>query len=240
MNLPNDSTMFTSETRMGNESGQSSSRTATMLNRHVFLLVQFFSILIRQLSASYIHPLDAGREMLQNSNEPGGPETCNASDFQTPAHEAIDSCHAALHVMSCGPGYIYPVLTEWSFSGRRGSRTASMLNRHAFLLVPVSYFANVKCFRSNDVCLLLLFCPNSTESVFMNYLSFFVNLLILCGDVEQNPGPNHSLNTNAGSGTNHELLLSILEGQKEMIHRMDEFSATQASLTAMLDQCKTA
>ncbi|KAH7940129.1 hypothetical protein HPB52_021882 [Rhipicephalus sanguineus] len=48
-------------------------------------------------TTNYIHPLDAGREI---SNESGGPETCDASDFQALRHEVIDSCHAALHVTS--------------------------------------------------------------------------------------------------------------------------------------------
>uniref|UniRef100_A0A6M2D5R7 Putative myosin light chain kinase smooth muscle-like protein ovary overexpressed n=1 Tax=Rhipicephalus microplus TaxID=6941 RepID=A0A6M2D5R7_RHIMP len=123
-----------------------------------------------------------------------------------------------------------------------------MLNKHVFFLVQVSYLSGAKCFRSNDPFLVLLPCPQKRKCAFCSLLcslsSFFFDVLLLCGDVEQNPGPNDDKvsrqlrSSKVDSESDHELLLHVLEGQKEIIRRMNDYSTAQTSLQDTLVQLK--
>lgn len=53
-------------------------------------------------------------------------------------------------------------------------------------------------------------CPHSLSDLCLYIRSVIVSLLLLCGDIEQNPGPPIE-----------EVLAQILEGQNSIVKRLD-------------------
>ncbi|XP_077486842.1 uncharacterized protein LOC144098218 [Amblyomma americanum] len=91
-----------------------------------------------------------------------------------------------------------------------------MLNQFCFI-VQVSDYSRMKCFRSDDRFLLLLPCPLGLQSV-VSAVSFKISLLI-CGDIESNPGP-----------TDQEMLQQLLLGQNNITTSINNVLTRQEKL----------
>ncbi|KAH8022879.1 hypothetical protein HPB51_006237 [Rhipicephalus microplus] len=120
-------------------SGRGGSVPATMLNKHVFFLVQMLvAIPSSPMPASDqdFCPADVSRAL---SGEVHGNSTfMNYCSFiEQPGASCALASHAftSFHVTSSGPGLIYSPPPLRIFSGRGGSVPATMLNKHVFFLV---------------------------------------------------------------------------------------------------------
>ncbi|XP_077551551.1 uncharacterized protein LOC144165304 [Haemaphysalis longicornis] len=209
-----------------------------MFNRNIFFLAQIYSIAF----TGHAHPW----------NHVDHPDTPYPTLLQEENEQSSHFCH-----ITDPPGGTLVVLTEYSasgrvtssqqqlinsppppglFSGHGGSVAATMFNRNIFFLAQVSRLPEAKPFRSDDVCLLLLPCPAGVKRA-LSSLGFraFVNLLLRCGDVEQNPGPDSVSSDNEGqlhcTLTDRELILHVLNSQKEIMKQMNTFGDAQKALT---------
>ncbi|XP_049274574.1 uncharacterized protein LOC125759608 [Rhipicephalus sanguineus] len=130
-----------------------------------------------------------------------------------------------------------------SSSGQGGSASATMRYKPFLFLIQVSYLPGDKSFKSNNVFLVLLPCPQCLERIVVICLHL-LDLLSLCGDVESNPGPKGSSESVRGKESSSEnlsdrsLLLEVLAGQKELMKRMDKFDSSQKDITNTLAQFK--
>ncbi|XP_072144351.1 uncharacterized protein [Dermacentor andersoni] len=111
-----------------------------------------------------------------------------------------------------------------SFSGH--SNTAVTMSPNIPLFVQVS---NAKyCFRSDDLCLIVLPCPHTVLCNFSECLSLVGLLLKLSGDVEENPGP-----------VTEAMFANVIQNQKEILSKLTEVQSNQASCeTRMLEMQK--
>lgn len=87
---------------------------------------------------------------------------------------------ASFHVTSPSPGLIYPLPPLRIFSGRGSSVPTTMLSKHIFFLVQVSYLSGAKAFRSNDSFLVLLPCPQKRKCVPCSFCVRYVLFLMRC------------------------------------------------------------
>ncbi|XP_040066090.1 uncharacterized protein LOC120839795 [Ixodes scapularis] len=71
--------------------------------------------------------------------------------------------------------------------GHGGIVKMTLLNHFVFIAQVGKQYPC--CLRSNNICLFLLPCPRSCLSVLCEFGTLPKNLLLLCGDVEVNPGP---------------------------------------------------
>ncbi|XP_037526410.2 uncharacterized protein LOC119403553 [Rhipicephalus sanguineus] len=105
---------------------------------------------------------------------------------QFPANSATSS-----ETMTSRTCYLRDCLGEESFSGR-GSN-ATMLRSSPFLFAIQVRKRFGKCFRSCNVCLVLLPCPHLLLEWFCDLSSSLRFLLLLAGDVDTNPGPRDTV-----------------------------------------------
>ncbi|KAH8030573.1 hypothetical protein HPB51_009634 [Rhipicephalus microplus] len=130
-----------------------------------------------------------------------------------------------------------------SSSGQGGSASATMRSKPFLFLIQVSYLPGDKSFKSNNVFLVLLPCPQCLERIVVICLHL-LDLLSLCDDVESNPGPKGSSESVRGKESSSEnlsdrsLLLEVLAGQKELMKRMDTIDSSQKDITNTLAQFK--
>ncbi|XP_075740654.1 sphingosine-1-phosphate lyase isoform X5 [Rhipicephalus microplus] len=83
-----------------------------------------------------------------------------------------------------------------------GTRPADSMAKPLLLLLQVGYRNEIASCRSDDLCLLILPCPRRCYCIIVDFWSA-VMMLVMSGDVEENPGP----------ATTQELLQTILENQ---------------------------
>ncbi|XP_049527737.1 uncharacterized protein LOC119462805 [Dermacentor silvarum] len=108
-----------------------------------------------------------------------------------------------------------------SFSGH--GNTAVTMSPNIPLFVQVSH--TKYCFRSDDLCLLVLPCPRTVLCCFSECMSLAGLLLKLSGDVEENPGP-----------VTEAMIANVLQNQKEILSKLTEVQTNQASSeTRMLE-----
>ncbi|XP_075740604.1 uncharacterized protein LOC119185373 isoform X1 [Rhipicephalus microplus] len=96
-----------------------------------------------------------------------------------------------------------------SFSGCVSWPTVNMATNPFLFYMQVCNTAS-SC-KSSNRCFIQLTCPECFSAIAMFVQDFACALLILCGDIESNPGP-----------TTEELLTEILAGQKVIQKRLDE------------------
>lgn len=90
-------------------------------------------------------------------------------------------------------------------------------------------------------------CLKSLKCACDAILSFFVDLLGLCGDVEENPGPDITVPTevqpdgavSVADLSDRDLILTVLSRQQEMLKCMNDFGAAQKNITDTLSEFKT-
>ncbi|XP_070393949.1 uncharacterized protein [Dermacentor albipictus] len=98
------------------------------------------------------------------------------------------------------------------FSGHVSGPPVNTMSNPFLLFAQVSN--NYSSVKTSNRCLVLLACPKSACAVYLYVQDILVSLLVLCGDVEVNPGPSTG-----------ELLLQLLGGQKSMQERLDAIEA---------------
>lgn len=89
----------------------------------------------------------------------------------------------------------------------------------------------VACYRSDDVCLLLLPCPRPLVLAFCATYECFVDLLSTCGDVESNPGPVEEM-----LKTIMNQLGELRENSVKVNRRFDETCSTLTVINNKLDE----
>ncbi|XP_049273554.1 uncharacterized protein LOC119401792 isoform X2 [Rhipicephalus sanguineus] len=112
------------------------------------------------------------------------------------------------------------------FSGSGGGMANSRF-KHVCFILQVTY--NYKCYRSDNRCPLLLPDPlNCTAVVTLLVHCLRMSLLLLCGDVETNPGPKVD-----------EMLSQLLAGQARISQELASLSETVASFESRLMNVET-
>ncbi|XP_042142989.1 uncharacterized protein LOC121833623 [Ixodes scapularis] len=81
--------------------------------------------------------------------------------------------------------------------------------------------------RSNCLCLVVVPCPHKVLSVVAECLDVIRQLLLLCGDVELNPGPTYTL---------EEKVSMILDGQKDQTRTLNDIKRDQRSLQKSVNE----
>ncbi|KAH8039262.1 hypothetical protein HPB51_005508 [Rhipicephalus microplus] len=163
-----------------------------MFNRNIFFLAQIFSIAITGHAPPWSlvdHPDNPYPTLLQEESEQLS-HFCYITDSPGGMLAVFSEYSARGRVTSSQQQLINAPPHPGLFSGHGSSVAATMFNRNILFLAQVSRMPEAKPFRSNDVCLLLLPCPIGVKRALSSF-SFraFVNLLLRCGDIEQNPGP---------------------------------------------------
>lgn len=83
-----------------------------------------------------------------------------------------------------------------------------MTNQLLFFIQVGDDYSTVK---TSDRCFIQLACPNCLHALMINARLLVLSLLMLCRDIESNPGPS----------TTQELLKQLLDGQKCIQERLD-------------------
>ncbi|KAH8036004.1 hypothetical protein HPB51_016308 [Rhipicephalus microplus] len=114
------------------------------------------------------------------------------------------------------PKDIRAAMWNHHFSGSGGGM-ANCRFKHVCFILQVTY--NYKCCRSDNRCLLLLPDPLNLTAVVTHLVHCLrVSLLLLCGDIETNPGPKVD-----------EMLSQLLAGQARISQELASLSETVAS-----------
>nr|XP_054917163.1 uncharacterized protein LOC129380383 [Dermacentor andersoni] len=100
-------------------------------------------------------------------------------------------------------------------SGHGSSLSGNMLRNPFCFVLQVSQYLPTKCYRSDDRFLVLLPCPLSFLNVF-NYVFSMPSDLLVCGDIEANPGP-----------TEKEMLSELLIGQGKLTTFVEALQSSQ-------------
>ncbi|XP_029844350.2 uncharacterized protein LOC115327481 [Ixodes scapularis] len=95
------------------------------------------------------------------------------------------------------------------------------MSTHPFLIIPQVSRPHVRCFRSNDVCIIVLPNPGTLYSIFVECCRNVSTLLMLAGDVESNPGPDEV--------PTRVLLEQLLATQKEISQNIADIKSEQQS-----------
>ncbi|XP_077492095.1 uncharacterized protein LOC144102811 [Amblyomma americanum] len=107
---------------------------------------------------------------------------------------------------------IKALLPSSFFSGHVSWRPVDTMSNPFLFFMQVS--SNVSTIKSNNMCLIQLTCPRRVLEVYFIGRDFVLSLLMLCGDIESNPGP-----------PTEQLLTQLLEGQKDIQRRLGEIEA---------------
>uniref|UniRef100_A0A4D5RCW0 Putative tick transposon n=1 Tax=Ixodes scapularis TaxID=6945 RepID=A0A4D5RCW0_IXOSC len=107
------------------------------------------------------------------------------------------------------------------FSGKGGGDRANMSVIGNFCLLQVR--ANAPCYRSDDRFLLLLPFPQRARNLLLSMKVFFISLLILAGDVEENPGPDTDMAI---------IPQQLQKGQSAILSKLDDIEKRQTTLVA--------
>ncbi|XP_070389507.1 uncharacterized protein [Dermacentor albipictus] len=148
--------------------------------------------------------------------------------------------HASLFNTSHATSQRCRYLKDWhglvAFSGHGGAaKMRSPLNVSLFY-VQVSGSPSLHCKRSNNVFLLLLPCPSVLYTIFCGY-AHVSQLLLLCGDVEMNPGPDDVTSPVLAATA---ALSDLAESRHEDVMRsFSELKATQEALTHKVSDLST-
>lgn len=113
-------------------------------------------------------------------------------------------------------------------SGKGGSDRASMSVIGNFCLLQVR--ANAPCYRSDDRFLLLLPFPQRARNLLLSMKVFFISLLILAGDVEENPGPDTDMAI---------ILQQLQKGQSAILSKLDDIEKRQTRLDSLISDFGT-
>ncbi|XP_077553111.1 uncharacterized protein LOC144167823 [Haemaphysalis longicornis] len=114
--------------------------------------------------------------------------------------------------------------TFYRFSGHVGWPASNMPNPFVFFVQVSNKYSSVK---TSNRCLIQLTCPQSVFLACLVIRNFVVSLLMLCGDIESNPGP-----------TVEELLDELLTGQKNIQTRLDAIEAKLKQVEAAASAIK--
>nr|XP_054924862.1 uncharacterized protein LOC129383889 [Dermacentor andersoni] len=143
------------------------------------------------------------------------------------------------------------------FACGHGAGIVNMRLNHPFLfLVQVRNDRPVHCYRSNNVCLLLVPCPQRVFSLFAAPYYHCIGvlpcleallmplcelLLLICGDVERNPGPMNDQLTEMHKLMKdmHERSIRIEAAQMTMSSDILELKSEQQSLTKYISTIVT-
>ncbi|XP_070384743.1 uncharacterized protein [Dermacentor albipictus] len=151
-------------------------------------------------------------------------------------------------------------LKDWrrlsAFSGHGRAAKMMSLTNPLFMHVQVGGTSSLNSKRSNNLCLLLLPCPSVLYDTLCECI-FVVKLLLLCGDIEENPGP-----LNADSSKSHKELLDAIgalstkidnrhsevmhafaelkENQEELSHTVADLACRLANLESTVECLETA
>lgn len=94
------------------------------------------------------------------------------------------------------------------------------------MMIPLWFFTQVSnthsCVKTSNQCIVQLAYPTSVCTAYMRAKRFLLSLLLLCGDIESNPGFN-----------TEELLRELLDGQKNMQKRLDAIECKLANVEAI-------
>ncbi|XP_075532801.1 uncharacterized protein LOC142566006 [Dermacentor variabilis] len=105
-----------------------------------------------------------------------------------------------------------------------GSLPADNMPKSPLLLVQVSQLGNLPAYRSDDRFLLVLPCPQKCSAILSDCWSMLM-LLLVSGDIEQNPGPKAN-----------EMLQVIIDRLDESDRKMDRIREEIAAVNAKTDK----
>ncbi|XP_037498616.1 uncharacterized protein LOC119372211 [Rhipicephalus sanguineus] len=130
----------------------------------------------------------------------------------TPTHAPTSVTSAASDL----PKAIRSCVPPSNFSGPGSGTPGEMLTKPFVFVVQVSSYLPAPCYRSDNRFLVLL--PRPLGSFFSCICIFGVDLLV-CGDIEANPGPSDK-----------EILQQLLSGQKNMTDMMNSVLSKQEKI----------
>uniref|UniRef100_L7LY49 Tick transposon n=1 Tax=Rhipicephalus pulchellus TaxID=72859 RepID=L7LY49_RHIPC len=132
---------------------------------------------------------------------------------------AVTSCHMPHRTAIKAPDELYFT------SGRGGSEPGNMLSNPFCLMLQVSRYMPTRGYRSDNRFLLLLPCPLCVNYFLSSIVSPLIRDLLVCGDVEENPGPS-----------DNDLLQKLLNGQSKILATIQEIQVTQNEMQKNLSK----
>ncbi|KAH8028362.1 hypothetical protein HPB51_016185 [Rhipicephalus microplus] len=159
-------------------------------SNHFLLFVQLFAVISTSLP-DCVEPHAPGTPYGTCPPQPE-PSRCCPVPLQPPVSVTPYAATkpTALTSSSHPENYKYSQLCTTRLSGQWNGAAATMVSSNHFLLfVLVGPSQDYSAKRSSNYCLLLLPCPNVLLDIVAECF-VVIKELLLCGDIEQNPGPN--------------------------------------------------